>query len=541
MAFAQTLNCLVPGPRGIGPGTQRRRFVCEAYVAKDARGNEIVLTPEDGVVLAPWVNITFVAPFNENSDLGEITVGNRSSPDMMPKNAAVIKSFEFGYSDGMSVRVTIQDQQGGSFVQFMQNCVKHFSCLNSASLVEMKFTFGWTKSNCDVPFGPSRSPCYFAILDSIETNFSDSKFTFEITGKDKGFRMFEGGSGKVYTEKPLRTAIEELFKEKPDPTVDKVSFKTYQTTSGNVQSRDGVIQPVDAKFKDGDPVKGPTDTWLCNSRDKIQTAMEWLKQHPSSNGLGWKPTYNFQESGGEIIFWEDRSPQCKAQADDFWDRNSIGTYIVNGSKYSPVLEFSPKIRWDFSRLTGVGGGQTSVDVRGPGPGAKDPGDNCNTLNRENNKGAGQNASVIPTNAKINATSNATAAKEAAKAQAAATKAMKLITDPISADLTVVGDPTLVPPSQGMYQKNCAIIVINPYFIGDEPSVGRCGEWLATPICNEVLSNKAWQIASITHRIEIGKFTTTLNVFLAVPGEDIDVGEGLGAWQGGWKPNGKCGG
>ena len=64
----------------------------------------------------------------------------------------------------------------------------------------------------------------------------------------------------------------------------------------------------------------------------------------------------------------------------------------------------------------------------------------------------------------------------------------------------------------------------------------CGDWLADPICNDVLSNRAWLVRSVTHRISEGKFSTTFGVYLVTPGIDIDIDEPLGGvGSGGWKP------
>lgn len=491
------------------------------------------ITPEEGNVLAPWISIVFHAPAGSQvtgNALGDIAVSNRSSPSTSPQHVAVITGFEFGYEDGISLRLVIQDQQGGSFHRFMENCIKHFACLGkgSGASVEMKFSFGWVKSGCTTPLQPSSSPCYFAIIDSIETSYSEGKFTFEVTGKDKGHRMLEGGVDLIYGGEgqnavSVRFAINELFTNGPPPNVKSVKF---------MKNEGGTTVPCE--FKEGG-FDGPKGKWLTSGQDKLRAVLRWLERCPTKDKRGWKPAYNFQEDGGEIIFWEERAPLCGAEDDGYWAANSIGTYIVNGSKYSPVIEFAPKIRWDFSRLQSVGGGLSNRKINDmQNEGSKNPGNPCDTLNRKNNPGAGQNIQTTPTETE---TDIGISQHESAHADAVAMRAMRLIPDPISADLTIIGDPTLVPPKDGLFQRNCSIILINPYFI--MPKDQSCGDWLAEPVCNPILSNKAWQIRSITHRIEAGAFTTTLSLFLSVPGEDIDVGQPLGAWVGGWTPSRLC--
>ncbi len=514
------VDCLIRGQKGPGPNN----LVCSKFVSGSFK------TPEEGHTLSPYVKVTFVGGAEE---LGVITVGNHSSPTTTPEHVACIKSFEFGYADGLSVRVVIQDQQGGSFHNFMANCIKNYACLDkTAASVEMSFNFGWVKSGCATDFSPSRSPCYFAIIDSIETSYAEGKFTFEITGKDKGFKMFEGGDDRIFGGDgdkaiPITEAITKLLTEGPAPKVKSVQFMTWDN---------GVKRK--AKFlkgdRNGDKEKGPEGKWECKGRDKLQTVIEWLKEHPSEHSRGWVPNYNSLVEGGEMIIWEARIQTCGNQPDGFWDASSLGTYIVNGSKFSPVIEFSPKIRWDFSRLTNMGGAVGINGVNGmKEDGGKNPGDPCATIGRKNNPGGGQTSSTNPSESAVNNAAKGQAEKEVNAAQAAAQKAMRLTTDPITADLTIVGDPEIMPPSDGLYQKNCSIILINPYFI--MPTNGACGDWLSQPACNEILSNKAWQIASVTQRIEGGNFTTTLGVFLAAPGMDIDLGANLGGWNGGWTP------
>ncbi len=65
------------------------------------------------------------------------------------------------------------------------------------------------------------------------------------------------------------------------------------------------------------------------------------------------------------------------------------------------------------------------------------------------------------------------------------------------------------------------------------------KWLAKPTCNEVLSNKGWICKSITHKIEAGKYTTTIGVYLTAPGVDSPPNTPLGSWTGGWHPTPQC--
>ena len=102
---------------------------------------------------------------------------------------------------------------------------------------------------------------------------------------------------------------------------------------------------------------------------------------------------------------------------------------------------------------------------------------------------------------------------------------------------IVGDPQIMRPSLAINAKNVKIVFLNPFYVF---SGGSCGDWLAAPACNEVLSNKAWIVKAIVHRISEGRFTTTLGLWLGSPGIDLDIGQPLGgAGSGGWVPPANC--
>jgi hypothetical protein len=502
------------------PGGENDLEGCLASYA--SRGLKL---PEEGHVLGPWVEVTF-----EGSG-SLITVGNDSSPNTSPANVAVIKSFEFGYSDGLSVRVVIHDEQGGSFVKFMDNMLKHYVCLKDGSpaTVRMKFSFGWTKSSCNSSLPPASSRCFYALCDSVETNFTGGKFIFELTGKDLCYRMFEGGTEQIYGGEgqnaiPITQAIQEYMTNGCPPNVSSVRF---------CKMEGGTCQKV--KFEKYD-FEGPSGKWVANGQDKLRVCMRWLEGYRTENQKAFIPQYNSLKPGGELIFWEDSKPK-DVQTDDYWEKNCIGTYIVNGGKSSPVIEFNPKVRWDFGRLVSSGGASSSETVKPLDPdGSKTPGRDVPGLDSKSNPCAGHNVQTTPTEThKDNEGKNAT--KEKQKGDEESMRAMKILHDHVEADLVIVGDPTLLPPSEAMWTSNVAIVLVNPYFITQGGL--NCGEWLAEPICNEVLSSKAWICKSICHKIEAGNFTTTIGVYLTAPGIDTPPGTPLGAWSKGWVPKNNC--
>jgi hypothetical protein len=496
---------------------------CALAIGGGCKGGQKV--PPEGNSLAPWVQIEF-----EGSG-SIITVGNESSPTTSPQHVACIKSFEFGYSDGLTMRCVIHDEQGGSFVQFMKNLLTEYVCLKNGSpaTVRMLFQFGWARAGCAGDMPVLMSPKFACLSDSVETNYAGGKFQFEITGKDLCFRMFEGGASQVYGGEgengmKLKQAVEEFMTNGCPPNVNSVKF--YRMEGGS---------PKPCPFKDGG-IDGPKSKWQASGQDKLQAVLRWLSGHPTDRDKNWIPQYNSLSSAqDELIFWEDAKP-TGVKDDGYWDANCIGTYLVNGSKESPVIEFNPKIRWDFARLTSNGGGMGDMKVNATGelgsrqrgtPGVDAKGQPC----------AGQNTQATMTEAQRELHGKEATVK-AMESNAGAQRALKILHDNIEADLTIVGDPTILPPNEAMWAKNVTIVVLNSYFIrrlSDSPKRLEWDNLLEGTPCNKVLSNKGWICKSVSHRIEAGNYTTTIGVFLTAPGIDTPPGTPIGAWTGGWVP------
>ena len=480
--------------------------------------------PEEGHTLSPWVTVKFLR------NGATISVGNKSSPQN--DHNAVIKSFDFGRSDGYTCKIVIQDQQGSSLIQFMEDMLKDARCATPDSL-RMQVQYGWVKSGCNAPFPDARSDCYCMYPESIVTNFQAGKFTYEITGRDLIHAMLEQHGDKVYggdgdSAKPLKNAIEEMMTdEEIKPTVTSVKFCKME----------GKQRQCDVKFYDSNDEKGPPGKWEMDNRTKIDTAREWLKNHRSADNKGWKVSYNGAcDAKGEVVFWEDPKPNCNEAKD--WESNCLGFYIVNGSKSSPVIEFNPSIKWDFARLHSQGGAATSAKPQLEDDGKVKGRAECGTLSRQANPSAGTQVAVTTDETNKNIYGE-NAEDESSKSQEKAHKAEKIFHDNIEADLVIIGDPTMVSPALAPWAFNVSIAFINPFHLIGSSS-GRCGEWLAQPMCNEVLSNKAWIVKSIGHSITEGKYTTTLGLYLTTPGDDIDAGSPIGGTgSGGWTPPAAC--
>jgi len=489
-------------------------------------GKCAVIKPPDGEVLSPWVRIELL------SGGKTITVGNQSSP---PDNTAVIKSFEFGFSDGHECRIAIHDQKGSNFTIFMENLLKDLAC--AAAQASMSVEFGWVNSVCQSGGIPLESCTYYMTPIEVETNFDGGKFMYTITALDTGHTMIsnsgqveeikgEDGNNSMFLTDAIRTLLTD---PRYPPNVSTVSF---------LKSNGETISPVGFEDHDGDKFKGPRGVWEGNLRDKLNTAKDWLVKFPTENGHGWIPQHNSCGiEGGEIIFWEDPKPHPSDKQENVNTR-CIGTYIVNGGKESAVIQFNPSIKSNFLSL-GIAGGQQGgrtidgglKDTQGKNPGVK----RSKTFKRENKpyKQAGSEMSAAA-DRNLNDRHPDEAEKRASEAQAEQLRAMKLNFEPIKADLVVIGKPD-VRPKNSVYNKTISIVFINPFHLLPSDG-GECGDWTVKPdVRNEILTNRSWEIEAVTHKIEDGNYTTTFSLFLPMPGTDLDIDNTLGGDPCAWQP------
>ena len=489
----------------------------------------LLKTPPSGAaVLAPYIRVKL-----QVSGV-EITVGNKSSPQN--DNHAVIKSFEFGYTERPVCRIGIHDEQGSSFVKFMEDLLKDAKC-QVGGINEAEVEFGWIKTNCNNSVAVEPSGIYCMMINHVVCNFDGGKLMYEIELTDLMDRHAEmrnanikGGDGDQ--EMYLTEAITALLTEKDyPPSVNSVEFLKL--------SPDGLsTTPILFKDHDGDPKKGPKGKWKTSNRDKLNVVMDWLSETVSQDEKGFIVTYD-AVCGGKIIVWEDPKPVCGEDVDQ---RNCIGKYIVNGGKDSRVISFNPRFKFPFVNLSSSGGAQGTKNVNSnPDYQGKNSGHDCSTLSRDRIKTGG---AQVTHSAKENAQNKYSGSDADIKTMKGQNKQLvayfdAATTEAIEADLVIIGDPSLPTPLLNKFRP-IHIVFINPYHLFPQKKGSVCGDWLAAPFCNEVLTNKNWLVKGVTHQIEAGKFTTTINVFLPAPGVHLDVGEPFGgSGSGGWSPPTPC--
>jgi hypothetical protein len=474
-------------------------------------------TVESGHVLSPWVKCIF-----RGGGGNEITVGNESCPSL--DNSAVIKSFNFGISDGGECKITIHDQMGSSLHVFLKNMVKQLQDQKDWFII---IQWGWTKSGCPNPPPSSTSKRHYLQMRWLETNFVQGKFIHEITAVDTMSLAVEGGIEEIFGEEGknglyLKDALQKLFTEKPHPIVKSVKYCRLNKSTGKPECGIG--------FKEGgtgeNAGKGPKFVWKGNAANKLETARSWIGPWVTDQDKTFVLVYETLVDGGEIIFWERPVFDCDEVTSEAF---CLGTYIVNGGADSPVIEFNPRIKWGFAGLPANGGNvpvATVEDVASPqnkAQGVK----HCIMQSRTNQKGAGQVISITtPDVSRAVDGDKATGVAMDGQAKQIIQDSIFIMDSGIMADMTIVGDPTLPTQMDGVIQgKTIAIAFVNPFHL--LPSSGKCGDWLASPPCNEVLSNKNWLIMKMNHRIEGGTYTTSFTLRCLSPGFDTGLGNPIG--------------
>ena len=485
-----------------------------------------VVTPFNAENMAPWVKVSF-------SDGGgsTLTVGNESAPDYSHKHSAAIKAFEYGNSDGHQCKIEIIDEQGGAFDKFFEKTVKCMSEVSSA--YSMVVQFGWVGSKCfgynsgSVDVMPKdKWKLKFCIID-VEVTFGEGKIKFNIKGTDTMQPVFMGRMTKTYgasgDPKPLKDAIIEMF----DDEEPRIQAKFWR------RRMDGG-PPDDWEFKE--PAEGE---WKCDNQNKLSAATSWIQNYVTDQDKGITASWlNVGDGNTEaeptVIFWEDYTPECNEQPK--CGTRSIGTFLVNGGRCSNVLSFSPKINFVAAFSQFSVGGQAGGPLKSGGekkenkrPGCSDPFQTEETGMSESDPIDGNK---VNNEGPDNATSEASKAKQANAKAGSLREGMKAI----EAELRIHGNPNReYIDIKWMVGRTATIVVINPFSLSADPfssekeqQNGCPSEWIADPVCNEILSNKNWFIKGVHHSIKEGSYTTTLQLVLPVPGIDIEEGANLGA-------------
>lgn len=452
---------------------------------------------KQGDSFAPFVKVTFVGGGTT------ITVGNESVP---PKNTAVIKSFDIGFSDGYQANIEITDQEGGNFPHFVDNllkCVKQATVPATKSIVE----WGWVVTTCEGSNYTINSPKCELPTMQMEVSNSEGRIRYKFTCTALGNVFYDMREDRTWGEDGSPMKLEDAIKQLcAEPPAINVRF-CKKTKSGN-----RVCDGIDWKgFGKG----GPKCVWTGDSSNRLSTISRWVEPFQTNEDKGIFMFMSAVEKD-TLIIMQDVLPNPN---ESITCNNSLfGTFIYNGGSCSNVIEFNPTYSWVGAFGNMSSGGQSGAAADG---GVEHQEDTKSEPEKKQGKNTGlQQTSTISRPAwDCHGPKNAT--KETAKAQKAHLKANRLTANiaPIKADMRILGDPRIQYVDQATWiGQTIALVAINPFSILETDS--ECGDWLASPVCNEVTSNRGWIIQKISHSIKEGSYTTNLSLLL--PGGEIEL-------------------
>lgn len=492
--------------------------------------------PYNAQVMSPLIVMTL-----KTKGGATITVGNQSRP---PLNHTVIRSLKYGHTSsggggGFNLQLEISDESSNEFFPIYDTLNKEltFNRLSAGSQINVKW--GWiqsTRTDSGMTDTLSNLTEHTCILNKVSCNYKHGLLTYILDACDISRPAFQASSnnnnGADDQPMPLKQAIRRLCKKY---NVD-VFFLRPTTVRNNDQTLGSGTQD-EWSFGQGGQIDGvsndnfPTGTWRENGSNLIQIIMNWIAPYKTDRGKGVTPSFNSRREMGtneQLILWEGFYPGCKEslKACDY----SLGTYIVNGGKNSPVISFQPTFEWYFGALNESGGGSSNTkNAQLVEKGDKD----CNFGGKQDINRGNPTYNVNTADAVRNF-GGSKSFERTVDSQLQHSKANAAFNS-IKAELKIQGNPNLANPYTIPF-KFISLIVISPYHLRKDIPQGRvkqtidlepCGDWLQQEPCHPVLSNKAWMITGTFHEIKEGSYTTTIQLVLNAPGSTISVGQPLG--------------
>jgi hypothetical protein len=239
----------------------------------------------------------------------------------------------------------------------------------------------------------------------------------------------------------------------------------------------------------------------------MSVVVEWKAPFKTDKGYGLKPIWNNSGPTPHIMYVESG---CKAAISDKCEQ----AYIVNGGKHSPVISFNPNIAWTpqiAAERFGGGAGSTATGASQSRNASTEDND-CIVV--EATKNAGIRTALPPTEQGVENEGPENAQRASDEGMNAQTNANKGYSQPYNAELIVQGDPEMDSPFQ-WWHKYISIVVVNPFhpvlkLTGGSGQI-KDADWLASPICNPILTSKSYRIEKVSHDIKEGSYTTTISV------------------------------
>lgn len=458
-----------------------------------------------------------------------ITVGNESYPSK--RNTAVIKSMEFGYMDKPQLRMEIVDEAGGEMDLLVRALSRCSNKTGSAIGTVIQLKFGWVKSDCS-----NMSEDGMITFDNwIELMTSQLDVSF---GGGLTKYMIEAHPIDIMTTnqredvlKPPGTRLVDAIKQICASKKIVPIFAQHLADGSIEESMDEVPWEWEHFGKEG-----PRAAWQGDNNDVLTTISRWISPYRIKHndaGAGILMVFSSKRYD-HLYLWKDPKingtfSACESAggyapsgvSDSQMKRKSMGTFIVNGGKCSPVIKFDPKFNLISSMASkSVGGGTSSTNdsknvVTDNSESSEDKRCIDGVPDDQNSTGNEQGATTEQHSA-ANYSPNQNA-MESLKSNIAHIKANSetefRIAD-IQGELTVIGMPTEMFINQSLFLFSpLSIIMINPFYMSgpENKKDGKCGDWLVENPCNEVLSSRHYICTGVNHSIREGSYTTTLRV------------------------------
>lgn len=475
----------------------------------------------EGHNIAPVVKVFFETP-----DDPAITVGNKSAP--FSGNHAVVKSMEYSMgSDGKGhqVKVEIADEQGGNFFEFAERINK---CIEKASSEhKMKVRFGWVIANCDGSVQYRESPTLCFIPDTLSVDFSSGVTKFVIEGHDLVTISFGAHLDQIMGSDDQKLPLKQAIRRIANETEPKFNVRFARIEP------DGTLSEWDFREFPGD---GPESKWQGDSQHKLGAIMKWIEPYRTDRNKGITPIWLNTSCDPTLILLEDPKPACNESAGC---SRVIASYVVNGGACSPVIKFTPTLNWNLAAAAAMASASGNSGSSEHGESVKKDKSECDVQTRE----TGMQQSIAVTEQARDTFGPREARpkmEDSQNAHAKANRSQLTSALPVKAELQIQGDPDIrFVDVTAWTGKTVSLAVINPFHL-DGNGNGGCGDWIARPGCNNVLSNKQWMIMGVNHTIKEGSYTTTLSLRADSP--EVDIAGGLplgGPGSGGWTPPNTC--
>ena len=453
--------------------------------------------PLDCEGLAPWVICDFLQCDNIKGASVAATVGGF---DPAAKQEALIKSFSYGFDDGVGCKLEIFDRKGSTFGYFFEKLNKEFAGANKN--YRMRIKFGWTCSTCPGIYNKNprlESKCRYFLPHTIQKVYEKGAFKYIIEGIDTMQVAFQGKDDKVqgFDDKKmlLKEAVKQVYAQYDPPVI--VEF--VRPTACQTQ-----FETIAEPFVD-DAGKPATGAWKTTARDPMSAVADWKKDYVTDAGFGLAPRWDNGKADPTIKYVEQG---CDSEL----NATCCYTYIVNGGKYSPVIAFNPEINWPFQAAENMGGGAGST---ASGESIKRNRTQTNsqgcTVIIPVDENQGERTAIPPGNEAVENHGPDNAQRASDQSINAHTQANKTLY-PMKAEMRVQGDPAMDNPMEWKTRK-LSIVLINPFWPVENAGGGFCPDFLATPVCNPIFTNKNWIIEAVSHDIKEGSFVTTIKMYL----------------------------